>query len=191
MCARYETLTKKTLDHFAPRTDDGLIDLAKWGEIRPTDSGLLIGYDREFMIRRWGLMPEWAKQPVINAKAEEAHTRRTFQPLLNARCVIPAAAYYEWRTEGSHKLKMRIGGTEPLAFAGLYTDETFVMFTCAAAPSVAPIHHRMPALLDADGIDAWLNPDADYDDLRPLLTPWMRPLTATDASPPPRQGSLF
>jgi putative SOS response-associated peptidase YedK len=191
MCARYETLTKKTLDFFAPRTADEITDLAKWGEIRPTDTSLLISYDREILIRRWGLMPDWAERPVINAKAEEAHAKRTFQPMLNARCVIPAAAYYEWRTEGARKVKMRIAGAEPLAFAGLYTDKTFVMFTCAAAPSVAPIHHRMPALLDAAGIEAWLDPDADYDDLSPLLVPWMRPLSATDASPPPRQGSLF
>jgi putative SOS response-associated peptidase YedK len=191
MCARYETLTKKILDHFKARTAENITESAKWGEIRPTDTALLIGYDREVLARRWGLMPDWAERPVINAKAEEAHAKRTFQPLLAARCVIPADAYYEWRSDGARKLKMRIAGAEPLAFAGMYTDDTFVMFTTAAAPSVAPIHHRMPAILDADAIEAWLNPDAEYDELRPLLAPWKRPLTATDTSPPPRQGSLF
>ena len=36
---------------------------------------------------------------------------------------------------------------------------------------MAPIHHRMPALLDAGDYDAWLDPDADAATLHALLKP--------------------
>jgi putative SOS response-associated peptidase YedK len=195
MCSRYENDQAAVLPNFDIDPASEIAMAAKWGEIRPTDPALVISYDTEPLVRRWGLKPDWAERPIINAKAEEAAGKKTFQPLLANRCVIPATAYFEWRIDGGRKIKTRIAPGGLVQIAGLVDAASFVMFTCAAAPGIAHIHHRMPAILSEDAIDDWLDPDADFVELRPLLVPFPRALAFTDAAPPTRaapiQHSLF
>ena len=67
-----------------------------------------------------------------------------------------------------------------ILFAGLwqwYQDQqgysqTFAIVTTAANALMAPIHDRMPAILDeGDSLSLWLNPTAELKDLRGLLRP--------------------
>jgi putative SOS response-associated peptidase YedK len=173
---------------------------AKWGEIFPTDPALVVGIDNEPVVRRWGLMPDWAERPVINARVEEAAGKLTFRPLLNNRCIVPATGYYEWRVEDGGKIKTKIATDDILPIAGLLTENTFVIFTCAPSPAISHIHDRMPVILAEDAVSDWLNPDFDFADLRPSMIPYSdAPMAFADAEqtrvprarPEPRQASLF
>src|SRR5206468_3648651 len=70
------------------------------------------------------------------------------------------------------------------AFAGLWERwqpragdpiETFTIVTTDANEAVAEVHDRMPAILPADGEDAWLHDDADA--ARKLLVPYAGAVT--------------
>src|ERR1039458_7570757 len=85
--------------------------------------------NREFALLRWGLVPFWAKDAklafsTINARAEEAATKPAFREALKKRrCLVPAAAFYEWqRLDAKPKKPFAIAliSGEPYAFAGLW-----------------------------------------------------------------------
>jgi putative SOS response-associated peptidase YedK len=50
--------------------------------------------------------------------------------------------------------------------------ESCALITTSANTLVAPIHGRMPVMIDRVAYDAWLDPDASEEDLRPLLAPF-------------------
>ncbi len=58
------------------------------------------------------------------------------------------------------------------SIAGLYTNDHYVMFTSAPAEGIAHIHHRMPAILNDQSIDDWLNPGNEFSDIKTLLQPF-------------------
>ena len=199
MCSRIKAEKDVVMRDFDIDAHKDDYSTAKWGELYPTDPILVVGYGRQAGVRRWGLKPDWAERPIINAKSEEAAVKRTFQPLLNQRCVVPTTGYFEWRVEEGRKIKTLITLDGVLPMAGFLTDEACVILTCAPSAPLAYIHHRMPAILDDDTIDDWLNPDADFKDVRMVLKPSLRPFRIEDAEPvriakprpEPRQASLF
>ena len=89
MCSRFEPAVKEdVILRWDINPGFNVLGAAKWTTIYPKYDTLLITYDNEPIVRSWGLTPEWAKRPLINAKSEEAHEKRTFTPLLGSRCVI-------------------------------------------------------------------------------------------------------
>lgn len=156
---------------------------------------------REWVDMRWGLVPPWAKDlkgaPLINARAETIAEKPTFRGAFKARrCLVPATGYYEWTDPETprgkkvpHHFTMPDG--KPFAMAGIWETwqgedgasmETVSLVTTAANPSVAPIHHRMPAIIDKAAFDVWLStPPAEAARLLGLLQPWEGDLVA--ASP--------
>ena len=67
-----------------------------------------------------------------------------------------------------------------LAIAGLWERwrapsgeplETCVIVTTEANATLAPIHDRMPVILDRDAEAGWLDPEASPQELRDLLVP--------------------
>jgi putative SOS response-associated peptidase YedK len=167
------------------------------GETRPTDAAPIIAPDRELRLFRWGLSVDWDTKPLINARAESLTEKATFRPLLRFRCLVPADGWYEWRKDGANRIKTRVAPPEggPFALAGLADPdrELFTVITCAAAPSVAPVHSRMPVLLAGPKAEAhWLNMALDFPEAARVLTPYAGPLdTVEDTPPPPRQASLL
>jgi putative SOS response-associated peptidase YedK len=130
--------------------------------------------EREFVLVRWGLIPPWVKDPrafstLINARAEGATTKPSFRGAMrHKRCLIPADAFYEWSGEKKsrrpHLVRRRDGGT--MALAGLYENwlgadgseiETMAILTVPANGTIAPVHDRMPAIVQPDDFDAWLD----------------------------------
>lgn len=128
---------------------------------------------RELALLRWGLVPSWSKDAkagasMINARAETVAERPAFRAAFKARrCLIPADGFYEWRkVEGGAKQPYRItmANGSPFCFAGLWERwtkgdqplETFTIITTTANELVAPIHERMPVILDPGDYDAWL-----------------------------------
>jgi len=203
MCSRLDAdkdAVKKSLNINIDATDDDFLNAAKWGEVFPTDPILVIGFGNELAVRRWGLKPDWAERPIINAKAEEAAGKKTFQPMLGSRCVVPTTGYYEWRVEDGKKIKTLIATDDVLPMAGFVTADACVVLTCAPSSRLAHIHHRMPAILDDHDVAGWLDAAVDFRDLRPVLKPSQRTFRIADAAPTakttnlrpePRQASLF
>jgi putative SOS response-associated peptidase YedK len=170
VCAQFETTDRDyVIERWGINPKSNVIGAANWGTIYPKYETLLIICNNEPIVRSWGLTPEWARRPVINAKCEEAHQKKTFIPLLTNRCVIPAASYYEWQGKKGSKVKTNIFGNSMFAIAGLYTKHQYVMFTCASAKAIAGIHHRMPAILEEESVNDWLNPENNYADIKSLL----------------------
>lgn len=137
---------------------------------------------------RWGLIPSWAKDmklaaKMINARAETVAEKPAFRAAYRARrCLVPADGFYEWRTMGGRKQPYRIVSARvPLfAFAGLWERwehgpegpvESFAIVTTAANARLAPIHSRMPVILDPSDFDAWLDPNHPANESGALLKP--------------------
>ena len=162
----------------------------RWN-IAPSQEVLVIPNRTQRLLRpaRWGLIPHWASDTaighrMINARAETLAARPAFRDALaRRRCAIPADGFYEWQRRGRARqpfhLRRRDG--QPLAFAGLWdvwrtpAGERVASCTIVTVPAndlVAPIHDRMPAILDGAALDAWLDPRERVPaDLAPLLAP--------------------
>ncbi len=144
---------------------------------------------RQLGLFRWGLVPSWAEDVsvgnrMINARAETVAVRAAYRDaLVRRRCIIPADAFYEWQQRRPFAVRQRDG--KPMAFAGLWevwrgpsqdSEESVVrscvIITTAANSLLAPIHNRMPVVLDPSAWDEWLDPDyRDVDGLQGLLVP--------------------
>jgi putative SOS response-associated peptidase YedK len=143
---------------------------------------------------RWGLIPSWSKDPalgdrLINARAESVADKPSFRSAFKRRrCIVPADGFYEWqaRPDSQAKQPMYFHRTDggQLAFAGLFEHwrdpsepaapeiETCTIITTAANAEVAPIHDRMPAILEPESWDVWLDPSIDDRELlQSLLVP--------------------
>ena len=149
---------------------------------------------RELTMLKWGLVPFWAKDPsignrMINARAETVAEKPSYRAAFkHRRCVVLADGYYEWRREGDVKTPYFISLTsgEPFALAGLWenwadrksdqTLQTTTLITMAASEFMAPLHHRMPVILQPDTARVWLSGSADYlecaADKTPALQAW-------------------
>jgi putative SOS response-associated peptidase YedK len=130
---------------------------------------------REFALQRWGLVPHWARDTklgfsTINARVEEAASKPAFREALKRRrCLVSADAFFEWqRLDAKSKKPFAIALTsgEPYAVAGLWESwqpkdgpplETFTILTTVANEVMAPIHNRMPVILQPRDYDCWLD----------------------------------
>jgi putative SOS response-associated peptidase YedK len=139
---------------------------------------------------RWGLIPSWAKDAkvgdrMINARAESLADKPAYERAFRRhRCLVPADGFYEWQRRGSRKQPMFIHRRdgEPLALAGLWAAwrdpnggdpdgdwlRSCAIVTTDANETVAPLHDRMPVVLEARDWDRWLDPDPDARDLEAL-----------------------
>lgn len=169
--------------------------LANRCEFRPTDSALIVESGGLARLAQWGLPAPWDGKPLINARAETLSGKPAFQGLLQNRCLVPATAWFEWRKTGTGKHKNRIGlaGGGLFAFAGLTDGAHFTIITCAPAPSIAPIHERMPVVLAPAWERPWLDNRRPFAEAAAALAPFaVAPLAAVEeAATPPPQGDLF
>ena len=198
MCSRYEmTAGAVELQKYFGLKAPPL--LANFSVFRPTDQALILTGDdnREVGARLmgWGLRVEWDKKPMINARAETLAQKKTFQPLLQSRCLVPVTGYFEWRKSAQAKLKNRIflEDSPVFAFAGLNDGENFTIITCPPSPAIAHIHDRMPVILNQESLKSWIDPGLSFTELENCLTPYEElPLKAFEDNPPaPRQSDLF
>lgn len=202
MCGRF-TLTTDAEDIREEFGVDVPADYQPRYNIAPQQPILAVGLDAEGNRRaswlRWGLVPFWAESPgdvtrTINARAESLLRKPAFrESFLHRRCLIVADGFYEWRKEDSKRQPYRfiLGSGRLMAFAGVWDrwkkGEGETLFSCAivttpASSVVAPIHDRMPAILDGERRDAWLKPDADPAELAALLRPFERKLESYKVS---------
>jgi putative SOS response-associated peptidase YedK len=148
---------------------------------------------------RWGIglasADRRSQRSVINVRSETAVGTGLFRQLLDRdRALLIASHFYEWQGRAAARRPMLIGARLGLmAFAGLigrWRDPTshkivpaVTILTCPPNPLIAPLHHRMPVILDPAAWQPWLDPDAGVGDVAGLLVPcpesWleMRPVS--------------
>lgn len=126
---------------------------------------------------KWGLIPQWAKDPnigykMINARAEGIFDKPAWRgPIKYRRCLVPATGFYEWKRESGERTKqpyfIRPKDQELFAFAGIYEtwhDATgneiwsFSIITTEPNADMMVVHDRMPVILHPDDWDNWLEP---------------------------------
>ena len=192
MCGRY---TLAVPDPAALRARFGLaetVEVRQRFNIAPGDEVLAVTTDRAGAPRsellRWGLVPSWADSPstglkMINARVETVSQRPAFRlPFERFRCLILADGFYEWSSAGPGRPKQAFHITpadgEPFAFAGLWSVwkgaedrqlRTCTILTTQANAAVAPLHDRMPVILERRSEAAWLDRDTDRATLLGLL----------------------
>jgi putative SOS response-associated peptidase YedK len=144
---------------------------------------------RHFALLRWGFLPAFVKDLkdfplIINARAETLRDKPSFKHAFKRRrCIIIADAFYEWQRQGKIALPylFRRRDGAPLALGGVWetwcgpngeeTDSACIVTTTANAV-MAPVHHRMPVILQADEFDVWLDADSyGVDDALALTRP--------------------
>ncbi len=139
---------------------------------------------------RWGLVPYWAKDlkigySTINAKAEGIDERPTFREAFRRRrCLVPLDAFYEWKKLGKERepYAAALADRRLMAMAGLWENwrspagewvRSFTIVTTAANALLAPLHDRMPVILDPEAWPLWLGEaPADSERLKALLVPY-------------------
>jgi putative SOS response-associated peptidase YedK len=140
----------------------------------PTQDALVVRWDleskeRHLDVLRWGLVPYFTKdlktaRKPINARSESVATSGMFKAAFgHRRCLVPAAAYYEWRDDPEGKAPLAVGrlDSDPVAFGGIWeawiapdgeTLQTFSTITKAATrqhdPATYAGHHRADRLAD-------------------------------------------
>jgi putative SOS response-associated peptidase YedK len=141
--------------------------------VRLSESGAGAGA-RVLEPMRWGLVPAWVADPSdagrpINARAETAQAKPSFrESFRHRRALVPADGFYEWRRRGPESVPFafRARSREPFAIAALWDEwhppegpplRTFALLTTDASADVAPVHDRMPVILERDAEALWLD----------------------------------
>ena len=192
MCGRYtlRTPVEKLAEEFG--FDATSVELPPNYNVAPTQEVAAVlseGGERRLELLRWGLIPSWADDPgigsrMINARAETAPEKPSFRRAFRERrCLIPADGFYEWKrmngTKQPYYIRMREG--RPFAFAGLWEGwkddggpeiRSCAILTTAPNALAGEIHDRMPVILPAGAYDAWLDPEAEKEELVALLAPY-------------------
>ncbi len=176
--------------------------------IAPTQPVLTVLNDPESRRRaprlmHWGLIPFWAKDvkiayKLINARSETAAEKPSFRAAFKyRRCLIPCDGFYEWkkldeRRKQPYYIQAHGGGL--FAIAGLWEHwsgpggeeiDSCTLLTTDANQTMAPVHDRMPVILNRDDFAMWLDPDVhEKGPLQALCKPapddllTMRPVSA-------------
>ncbi len=134
---------------------------------------------------RWGLVPWWAKDTSIgarafNAKAETVKDKPMFRSAIDRqRCIVPADAFYEWApatigdpTRRKQPWCFRAStGSGLLLIGGLWeqwrprdAESATPLYTCTilttdANELVGRVHDRMPVLIAEEDLEEWLSPE--------------------------------
>ena len=130
------------------------------------------------------MTPEPKRPAPINARAETLLERPLFRTAVaRRRCLVIGDGYYEWREAPGQRrkqpyhIRLKDGGL--FAMAGLYTDggeerpATCAIITTEPNEVMAPIHNRMPAILDPALEAIWTDPRVvDPAVILPCLRPY-------------------
>lgn len=196
MCGRFTvTVSHKSLQEAFPLFE--LPDFTPRFNIAPTQPVLAVRHEEgkekpQGVFLRWGLVPSWADDlsignRLINARADGVAQKPAFRAAFKKRrCLILADGFYEWKKGPKPKdpkqpFHIRLGGGQPFAFAGLWEHwekreepvETCTIITTGANEAIAPLHDRMPVILERRDYARWLDPTAgDPQTLLEMLRPY-------------------
>jgi len=228
MCGRYTLTSQEDIVQELELAIGEPAEASEWWRprfnIAPTQPAPVVTLrdgGRELEMLRWGLVPPWSDSLAegakrINARSESAATTPAFRDAFaHRRCLVLADGFFEWRGEAKarqpiylHPVPRRL-----VTFAGLWErwkgpDGWILTFTILTGPPnelVAPLHDRMPVIVEGGEREAWLA-GAVLPGV-PAVADWQalevsRRVNKVDhddpgciepeaPSPPPAQGSLF
>jgi len=115
------------------------------------------------VLMRWGYPQAQGSGLVINARAETAAAKALFcKSLQTRRCLLPVSGFFEWAKDAGHR-KYLLRPEKPSLFylAALYQafggELRFVILTREANASLSDLHPRMPVIIAAADLRAWLD----------------------------------
>lgn len=151
---------------------------------------------RSINLFNWGLIPFWVKDwtsaaklrnQTLNAGSEDVFEKVSFRDAIKLRrCIVPVTGFYEWKHVGKDKIPFYIHPkvqpvfylagiyskwTEPVTKAAMYT---YSILTGEANELMADIHNsakRMPLMIDARNLDAWIDPGLPKEGIIELIHP--------------------
>src|ERR1700712_3110322 len=178
MCGRYASFLPPDLIARLFGTTNPLPNLGPTWNMAPTMNGPVVrrhpeSGERPLDLLTWGLVPSFTKdlkaaRKPVNARAETVAASGMFRmALAKRRCLVPAAAFYEWKTTPNGKVPHAIAQADgdPLALAGIWEGwrspdgdvlRTFAIITIEANAQMAVMHDRMPVILEAGDWPVWL-----------------------------------
>ena len=181
MCGRYASFLPPEAIAAMFHTVNPLPNIAPTWNLAPTEDALVVrrnpeSGERHLDVLNWGFLPYWTKgdpkkaRRPINAKAETVATSGMFRDAFaRRRALIPAAAFYEWRSIEGEKVKQPFAiarqDGDPLAFAGIWEGwrgeggevlRTFAIITTDANQLMAHVHNRMPVIVEEADWPVWL-----------------------------------
>ena len=167
MCGRYyvDDETAREIEKLV-RDLDRKLQIERTGDVFPAQNATIIkGQEHHLAAEqmRWGFPGFEKGKLLINARAETALERPTFrESVQDRRCIIPARGFYEWN-KSKEKFTFERKETPVLFMAGCYNryegQERFVILTTDANSSVAPVHNRMPLILEPEELKDWVLDD--------------------------------
>ncbi len=172
MCGRIE-VNKPKIDSVVYKALKIRFEALHNPDLRPSQQVACLGLEHAQVNQinaHWGIKPEWATHPIINAQAETVAVKKTFSAAYALhRCVVPCTGWFEWTGERGQKTKYRFtdGHGEVLFMAGiLFPDAhraySLVTLTKPADTQCMAYHHRMPLFIALPDLTAWLSlPQAD------------------------------
>jgi putative SOS response-associated peptidase YedK len=189
MCGRYASFLPPDLIARLFGTKNPLPNLKPTWNMAPTMQAPVVRVHPETQERHldpltWGFVPGFTKvlkeaRRPINARSETIATSGMFRnAFAKRRCIVPAAAFYEWQANPGGKTPYAIARAdqEPLAFAGIWEGwrspdgdilRTYAIVTTTANAQMSVLHERMPVILEAADWPAWLG-EAPGDPASPL-----------------------
>lgn len=167
MCGRYyvDDETAREIEKLV-RDLDRKLQIERTGDVFPAQNATIIkGQEHHLAAEqmRWGFPGFEKGKLLINARAETALERPTFrESVQDRRCIVPARGFYEWN-KSKEKFSYERKDAPILFMAGCYNkyqnQERFVILTTEANPSVAPVHNRMPLILEPEELKDWVLDD--------------------------------
>jgi putative SOS response-associated peptidase YedK len=120
-------------------------------------------------LMRWGLIPTWAKTPMV--VQSNLSTRMLECAPVNLaraaprRCLVPVDNFYEWRIDDKQPFAIALVSRQIMALAGLWDEwispsgeriACFAILTVDANDLLTPLCERMPAIIFPQHWDQWL-----------------------------------
>jgi putative SOS response-associated peptidase YedK len=196
MCGRY-TLYKK-IDELSERYNVAKVpyDINANFNVAPGQIMPVITQDeagRHLELMKWGLIPAWAKDPLIgyrliNARDDGIFAKPVWRDvIIHQRALIPADGFYEWQKPANPKDHKQPYYIHPkqldlFSFAGVWASwqdaegrewKTYSIITTEPNKEMKVIHNRMPVILHPETEADWLEPSKTTKEaIEPLLRPY-------------------
>jgi putative SOS response-associated peptidase YedK len=184
MCGRYASFLPPELIARLFGTTNPLPNLKPTWNMAPTMQAPVVrrhpeSGERHLDALTWGFVPAFTKvlkeaRRPVNARAETVATSGMFRnAFAKRRCLVPAAAFYEWQAGPDGKTPYAIARTDgdPMAFAGIWEGwrspegdilRSFAIVTTTANAQMVALHERMPVILEQADWPGWLG-EAEID----------------------------
>jgi putative SOS response-associated peptidase YedK len=188
MCSRFENkesgisifkrLNKNSSGNYVLEEFDDV----KNQNIAPTDRIIvLLRKDHKFIITdaQWGIKfkNEKTSPLIFNSRIETIREKSFWKNLFaNNRCLVPATAFYEWKTFNNKKIphKISLENCDLFFFSSIYTVISNILsvsiITTEPNNFMKNIHRRMPHINSSDYINSFFYSQTDLllNDIKPL-----------------------